>query len=122
MKFKLSTPFRFAPVQVTALALVLYAAVFIGVLYCDELQSVPKDTHGLDLERAYEALSTVRLPPSTAPGPLVHVRCDSRRSLPVPGRTYPTQMTMFARTSFPAFDPLHHAMNMFTSQTICPRM
>ena len=63
MKFNLSSPFRFATGQVAVLAVLLYAAVFISVLVTDELPATPKKTEGLDLERAYEALSTVRPDP-----------------------------------------------------------
>ena len=59
MKVKIAPLFRFAPVQVTVLALVLYAAVFISVLVLDELPSLPKDYEGLDLDQAFEALSKV---------------------------------------------------------------
>ena len=56
---KLTEPFKFAPNQVTLLAVLIYAVVFVSVLVYDELADVPKNTRGLDLERAYDTLSEV---------------------------------------------------------------
>ncbi|KAI0827758.1 hypothetical protein BC628DRAFT_1317988 [Trametes gibbosa] len=55
--------FKFAPAQLTVLTLFVYAAVFVGVIIYDEPSKVPKDTHGLDNDRAYDALSQITAAP-----------------------------------------------------------
>ncbi|OSC97539.1 hypothetical protein PYCCODRAFT_1419229 [Trametes coccinea BRFM310] len=58
MRFtKLAAPFKFAPTQVAVLLVAVYAIVFAAVLQHDELPKVPKNTHGLDLDRAYDTLA-----------------------------------------------------------------
>ena len=56
---RLASLVKFSSTSVTTVAIVLYAAVFASVLVLDELPGVPKNTHGLDLDRGYEALSQV---------------------------------------------------------------
>lgn len=60
MSAKLASPFKFAPVPVAVLAVILYVAIFSSVLSFDELANVPKNLRGLNLDRGYEALSKVR--------------------------------------------------------------
>lgn len=57
---RLASPFKFTAASVAAVAVVIYAALFTSVLVFDDLPRVPKNTRGLDLDRAYEALSVVR--------------------------------------------------------------
>ena len=57
---RLASPFRFTATSVAAAAIVIYAALFASVLVFDGLPRVPKNTRGLDLDRAYQALSVVR--------------------------------------------------------------
>lgn len=59
---RLALPFKFATTSVAAFAVVIYAALFTSVLVLDDLPCVPHNTSGLDLDRGYEALSTVRIP------------------------------------------------------------
>ncbi|KAI0765712.1 hypothetical protein BD413DRAFT_481922 [Trametes elegans] len=59
----LSALFKFAPVQVTLLSIIIYAAVFASVLSSDEPQRVPRNTQGLDLDRAYDVLSQITIRP-----------------------------------------------------------
>ena len=61
MSAKLASPFKFAPVPVAVLAVIIYAAIFSSVLSFDELANVPKNLRGLNLDRGYEALSKVRV-------------------------------------------------------------
>ncbi|KAI9061387.1 hypothetical protein FKP32DRAFT_1576122 [Trametes sanguinea] len=56
---RLAAPFKFAPTQVAVLLVALYAIVFATVLQYDELPNVPKNTHGLDLDRAYDILAKI---------------------------------------------------------------
>ena len=57
---RLASPFRFTATSVAAAAIVIYTALFASVLVFDGLPRVPKNTRGLDLDRAYQALSVVR--------------------------------------------------------------
>ncbi len=57
---RLAFPFKFTTSSVAALAVIVYAVLFTGVLVFDDLPRVPHNTRGLDLDRGYEALSTVR--------------------------------------------------------------
>ena len=57
---RLASPFRFTATSVAAAAIVIYAALFASVLVFDGLPRVPKNNRGLDLDRAYQALSVVR--------------------------------------------------------------
>lgn len=57
----LKAPFKFASTQVAVLTVLVYAAVFASVLIYDELPNLPKNTWGLDLDHAYDALSKVSL-------------------------------------------------------------
>ncbi|KAI0351985.1 Zn-dependent exopeptidase [Trametes cingulata] len=60
MRFaKLAAPFKFASTQVTVLTALIYAIVFASVLIHDEPWDVPKDTQGLDIDRAFDALSEI---------------------------------------------------------------
>ena len=60
MRFpQLRAPFKFAPVQLTVITVLVYAAVFISVLVYDEPARIARDTEGLDVDRAYDALSKV---------------------------------------------------------------
>ncbi|KAI0645003.1 hypothetical protein C8Q79DRAFT_1001599 [Trametes meyenii] len=56
---KLAEPFKFAPTQVSVLTVFIYVLVFASVLIRDELPNVPKNTKGINLDRAFEALSTI---------------------------------------------------------------
>lgn len=58
----LKAPFKFASTQVAVLTVLVYAAVFASVLIYDELPNLPKNTWGLDLDHAYDALSKVSVP------------------------------------------------------------
>ena len=57
----LAFPFKFTASSVAALTVLIYAVLFSSVLLFDDLPRVPKNTDGLDLDRGYEALSTVRV-------------------------------------------------------------
>ena len=57
----LAFPFKFTASSVAALTVLIYAVLFSSVLLFDDLSRVPKNTDGLDLDRGYEALSTVRV-------------------------------------------------------------
>lgn len=59
---KLSLPFKFTPIPVAVLTVLIYAAVFGSVLHYDELATIPRDLQGLDLDRGFEALTKVRFP------------------------------------------------------------
>ncbi|RDX48595.1 hypothetical protein OH76DRAFT_1352007 [Lentinus brumalis] len=63
MSAKLASPFKFAPIPVALLALIVYLAVFASVLSFDELADVPKNLRGLDLDRGYDALSKITARP-----------------------------------------------------------
>ncbi|CCM01529.1 uncharacterized protein FIBRA_03585 [Fibroporia radiculosa] len=74
----LAIPFRFASGPVTALTVVLYGFIFWLALYTDELFDVPKDTRGLDLDRAYADLHKI----TSQPHPfLSHTNDDVRTYL-----------------------------------------
>ncbi|KAI0753377.1 hypothetical protein C8Q80DRAFT_1151837 [Daedaleopsis nitida] len=60
---RLLSPFKFAPIPVTILTIILYVAVFASVLSYDELASVPKKLDGLSLDRAYKTLSKITARP-----------------------------------------------------------
>ncbi|KAI8970991.1 hypothetical protein BD414DRAFT_540578 [Trametes punicea] len=77
MRFsKLAQPFKFAPTQVAVLLAVVYAIVFASVLRYDEVPNVPKDTHGLNVDRAYEALAKI----TTRPHPYISHANDAVRA------------------------------------------
>ncbi|KAI0669436.1 hypothetical protein C8Q78DRAFT_1080139 [Trametes maxima] len=59
LRWKLAEPFKFAPTQVSVLTVFIYVLVFATVLVLDELPNVPKNTEGINLDRAFEALSTI---------------------------------------------------------------
>lgn len=59
LKAWLAAPFAFTSIPVTMLTVLLYLVVIISVLYTDQLPEVPKDTRGLDIERAYRELHEV---------------------------------------------------------------
>lgn len=54
-----AAPFEFTSVPVTTLTILLYGVIFALVLHTDELFDVPKDTKGLNLDRAYANLHQV---------------------------------------------------------------
>ena len=54
-----TSPFRFAPSQVSALAVLLYGGIFTAVLVTDQTPAVPSKQRGLSLHRAYEDLHIV---------------------------------------------------------------
>lgn len=58
----LKAPFHFISTPVSVLAVLIYAIIFASVLYTDELYNVPKNTKGLDVDRAYADLHQVRAP------------------------------------------------------------
>ena len=58
----LKAPFHFTSTPVSVLAVVIYAIIFASVLYTDELYDMPKNTKGLDVDRAYADLHKVRVP------------------------------------------------------------
>ena len=58
----LKAPFHFTSTPVSVLAVVIYAIIFASVLYTDELYDIPKNTKGLDVDRAYADLHQVRVP------------------------------------------------------------
>ncbi|KAI0657787.1 hypothetical protein C8Q70DRAFT_264499 [Cubamyces menziesii] len=60
---RFTQPFKFAATQVSVLLALLYAVIFASVLIYDEPASIPMDTHGLDIDRAYDALSTITTQP-----------------------------------------------------------
>lgn len=55
----LKAPFKLASAQLTVLTVLVYATVFASVLIYDEVPNLPKNTWGLDLDRAYDALAKV---------------------------------------------------------------
>ncbi|TBU56297.1 hypothetical protein BD310DRAFT_931826 [Dichomitus squalens] len=72
---RLASPFKFTAASVAAVAVVIYAALFTSVLVFDDLPRVPKNTCGLDLDRAYEALSVI----TSRPHPFIsHANDDVR--------------------------------------------
>ncbi|OCH89411.1 Zn-dependent exopeptidase [Obba rivulosa] len=58
-----AAPLRFTPIPVSILTVIVYAAVFVWVLVTDELPSVPENTRGLDLDRAYKDLQAITVAP-----------------------------------------------------------
>ncbi|EMD33040.1 hypothetical protein CERSUDRAFT_118442 [Gelatoporia subvermispora B] len=58
-----AAPLRFAPIPVTILTLLVYAAVFVSLLVTDELPSIPQDTRALDLNGAYNDLRKITAAP-----------------------------------------------------------
>ena len=54
--------FAFSTLPTTVLLILTYAAVFSSVLITDNLPPVPKDTRGLDLDRAWWDLHRVSHP------------------------------------------------------------
>ncbi|KAI0919190.1 hypothetical protein AcW1_003359 [Taiwanofungus camphoratus] len=70
-----TVPFSFTPVPVTVLTVALYTAIFSLVLYADQLSDVPKNTKGLNLDRAYADLHQI----TTHPHPYIsHANDDVR--------------------------------------------
>ena len=61
LKLWLTAPFKFSPVPVSVLLVLIYAAVFTSVSVTDETPDLPKDFKGLDLDEAYEDLHIVSL-------------------------------------------------------------
>ncbi|KZS99766.1 uncharacterized protein LAESUDRAFT_765215 [Laetiporus sulphureus 93-53] len=59
----LTAPFGFTTVPVTTLAVVLYALLFSLVSRSDQLYDVPKDTSGLNVDRAYFDLHQITARP-----------------------------------------------------------
>ncbi|TFY65290.1 hypothetical protein EVJ58_g2077 [Rhodofomes roseus] len=59
----LKAPFHFTSPSVTALAGLIYVVIFASVLYTDELTGVPKNTKGLDVDRAYADLHQITVRP-----------------------------------------------------------
>lgn len=53
--------FAFKPASATILVVLVYTAIFFGVLVTDDVQPIPKDTLGLDLEQGYKDLHQVSL-------------------------------------------------------------
>ncbi|KAI0364003.1 Zn-dependent exopeptidase [Pilatotrama ljubarskyi] len=77
MRFaKLAAPFKFAPTQVAVLTIILYAIAFGSVLIQDEPRDIPKDTLGLDVNRAFDALSKI----TTGPHPYISHKNDAVRN------------------------------------------
>lgn len=54
--------FHFASTPVSVLAALIYAIIFAAVIYTYELYDIPKNTKGLDVDRAYADLHQVRVP------------------------------------------------------------
>ena len=54
-------PFHFASAPVSVLAVLIYAIIFAAIIYTDELYDIPKNTKGLDVDRAYADLHQVRV-------------------------------------------------------------
>lgn len=72
LKEWLKTPFQFAAMPVSVLAVLIYGSVFTAVSITDQTPAVPKDLGGLNLSQAYENLHIVSqiclcipLPPET---------------------------------------------------------
>lgn len=59
LKHWLTDPFKFSPVPVSVLLVLIYAVVFTSVSVTDETPSLPKDFKGLNLDKAYEDLHIV---------------------------------------------------------------
>ncbi|GJE94757.1 Zn-dependent exopeptidase [Phanerochaete sordida] len=59
----LTRPFHFASTPVSVLTFVIYAVVFAAVLRTDQTPDVPKNQHGLSLQKAYEDLHTITARP-----------------------------------------------------------
>ncbi len=59
LKSWLSAPFKFAPIPVSVLAVLLYGVVFASVLVTDQTPAVAKDLGGLNLNQAYDDLHRV---------------------------------------------------------------
>lgn len=74
----LKAPFKFASTQVAVLTVLVYAAVFASVLIYDELPNLPKNTWGLDLDHAYDALSKVRVHSNFIALREFYIRCATR--------------------------------------------
>lgn len=59
----LAAPFEFTAIPVSVLTVVVYGAVFAAVLSTDQLYNVPKNTKGLDVDRAYADLHQITARP-----------------------------------------------------------
>ncbi|KAI0688998.1 hypothetical protein BC835DRAFT_1441523 [Cytidiella melzeri] len=66
IKHWLAAPFKFTPVPVSVLLVLLYAAVFTSVLVTDETPDVPENLKGLNLNEAYEDLHLITERPHPA--------------------------------------------------------
>ncbi|KAI0796781.1 hypothetical protein C8Q75DRAFT_742209 [Abortiporus biennis] len=60
---KFTTPFKFAPIPVVVLSVLVYLLVFGFVLVKDQTQGIPKNLRGLDLDRAYDDLHRITARP-----------------------------------------------------------
>ncbi|KAI0090888.1 hypothetical protein BDY19DRAFT_938120 [Irpex rosettiformis] len=59
LKHWLAAPFKFTPIPVSALLVLIYAIVFTSVSVTDETPSLPKNFGGIDLDKAYEDLHII---------------------------------------------------------------
>ncbi|KAH9927741.1 uncharacterized protein B0H18DRAFT_1159691 [Fomitopsis serialis] len=59
----LRAPFHFTSAPVTVLAVLIYVVILASVLYTDELTDVPRNTKGLNVDRAYADLHQITVRP-----------------------------------------------------------